>query len=112
MTGRKADVILAAHLAAETALRLVKPGNEVSHNHSSLYCSGPSDCEVGLYRRLLVSRLLYASQVWWSMLWKVNGCVWMLYWIELLNGDFGHQNILFSNMYNNNSRNKMGDGDL
>jgi hypothetical protein len=30
--GRKADAILAAHLASEVALRLVKPGNEVS-NH-------------------------------------------------------------------------------
>ncbi len=29
VTGRKADVMLAAHLAAEAALRLVKPGNEV-----------------------------------------------------------------------------------
>ena len=28
-TGRKADAILAAHLCAEAALRLVKPGNEV-----------------------------------------------------------------------------------
>ena len=32
VTGRKADAILAAHLASEVALRLVKPGNEVS-NH-------------------------------------------------------------------------------
>ena len=29
VTGRKADAILAAHLASEAALRLVKPGNEV-----------------------------------------------------------------------------------
>ena len=29
ITGRKADTILAAHLASEAALRLVKPGNEV-----------------------------------------------------------------------------------
>ena len=28
MTGRKADAVLAAHLASEAALRLVKPGNE------------------------------------------------------------------------------------
>merc|ERR1711920_722370 len=28
ITGRKADAIMAAHLAAEAALRLVKPGNE------------------------------------------------------------------------------------
>ena len=28
VTGRKADVLLAAHLASEAALRLVKPGNE------------------------------------------------------------------------------------
>ena len=31
VTGRKADVILAAHHAAEAALRLVKPGNEVRY---------------------------------------------------------------------------------
>lgn len=30
ITGRKADVIQAAHLCAEAALRLVKPGNQVS----------------------------------------------------------------------------------
>lgn len=30
MSGRKADVIKAAHLCAEAALRLVKPGNQVS----------------------------------------------------------------------------------
>jgi hypothetical protein len=30
VTGRKADVMMAAHLAFEAALRLVKPGNEVS----------------------------------------------------------------------------------
>jgi methionine aminopeptidase len=29
VSGRKADAILAAHLASEAALRLVKPGNEV-----------------------------------------------------------------------------------
>lgn len=29
MTGRKADVVKAAHLCAEAALRLVKPGNQV-----------------------------------------------------------------------------------
>ena len=28
--GRKADALLAAHYASEAALRLVKPGNEVS----------------------------------------------------------------------------------
>lgn len=31
VTGRKADVCLAAHYASEAALRLVKPGNEVKH---------------------------------------------------------------------------------
>ena len=31
VTGRKADVIKAAHLCAEAALRLVKPGNQVSY---------------------------------------------------------------------------------
>ncbi|KTF77602.1 hypothetical protein cypCar_00049377 [Cyprinus carpio] len=34
VTGRKADVIKAAHLCAEAALRLVKPGNQVSTNLS------------------------------------------------------------------------------
>lgn len=29
VTGRKADAMLAAHVASEIALRLVKPGNEV-----------------------------------------------------------------------------------
>lgn len=29
ITGRKADALIAAHLASEAALRLVKPGNEV-----------------------------------------------------------------------------------
>lgn len=30
VTGRKADVVKAAYLCAEAALRLVKPGNQVS----------------------------------------------------------------------------------
>lgn len=30
VSGRKADVIKAAHLCAEAALRLVKPGNQVT----------------------------------------------------------------------------------
>lgn len=30
VTGRKADVIKAAYLCAEAALRIVKPGNQVS----------------------------------------------------------------------------------
>lgn len=29
VTGKKANVILAAHLASQAALRLLKPGNEV-----------------------------------------------------------------------------------
>lgn len=29
-TGRKADLMMAAHLCAEAALRLVKPGNQVT----------------------------------------------------------------------------------
>lgn len=35
ITGRKADVCLAAHYASEAALRLVKPGNEVSNKGMS-----------------------------------------------------------------------------
>lgn len=30
VTGRNADVLLAAHFASEAALRLLKPGNEVN----------------------------------------------------------------------------------
>lgn len=30
-TGRAADVVLAAHYASEAALRLLRPGNEVSY---------------------------------------------------------------------------------
>lgn len=30
VTGRAADVLLAAHLASEAALRLLRPGNEVT----------------------------------------------------------------------------------
>ena len=33
ITGRKADVLLAAYYAAEIAQRLVKPGNSVSLSH-------------------------------------------------------------------------------
>ena len=33
VSGRKADVIKAAHLCAEAALRLVKPGNQVSDRY-------------------------------------------------------------------------------
>ena len=33
VTGRKADVLMAAHQAAEAALRLVKGGNEVGICH-------------------------------------------------------------------------------
>ena len=36
VTGRKADVLLAAHYAAEAALRLVKPGNEVENEVHSM----------------------------------------------------------------------------
>lgn len=45
MTGRKADVIKAAHLCAEAALRLVKPGNQVSEWGAD----GPQgkDCSMG-----------------------------------------------------------------
>ena len=39
VTGRKADVMMAAHLASEAALRLVKPGNEVrSENYTMFLC--------------------------------------------------------------------------
>lgn len=35
-TGKKADVIKAAHLCAEAALRLVKPGNKVKLSRQDL----------------------------------------------------------------------------
>ena len=38
ITGRKADAVLAAHLCAEAALRLVKPGNEVSIDNTIFSC--------------------------------------------------------------------------
>lgn len=34
VTGRKADVVHATHLASQAALRLVKPGNEVNNLNS------------------------------------------------------------------------------
>lgn len=36
VSGRAADVVLAAHLASEAALRLLRPGNEV---HFTFRCS-------------------------------------------------------------------------
>ncbi|NXQ24496.1 PA2G4 protein, partial [Alaudala cheleensis] len=39
VSGRKADVIKAAHLCAEAALRLVKPGNQVGFGNSG-NCTG------------------------------------------------------------------------
>lgn len=39
LTGKKADVIKAAHLCAEAALRLVKPGNKVLSHHWRLLMS-------------------------------------------------------------------------
>lgn len=42
ITGRKADVILAAHWAVQAALRLLKSGNSVSvltFNFVNIYCS-------------------------------------------------------------------------
>lgn len=37
ITGRKADVVKAAHLCAEAALRLVKPGNQVNITNTPKY---------------------------------------------------------------------------
>lgn len=33
VTGRKADVVLAAHFASQAALRLLQPGTEVCYVH-------------------------------------------------------------------------------
>ena len=50
VTGRKADVMMAAHMAAEAALRLVKPGNEVgSVSLLFLYHSMPGLCFLVLF---------------------------------------------------------------
>ena len=38
--GRQADAIMAAHLASEAALRLVKPGNEVRTKAADVQCVG------------------------------------------------------------------------
>lgn len=38
VTGRAADVLLAAHYASEAALRLLRPGNEVRYTHISDSC--------------------------------------------------------------------------
>uniref|UniRef100_A0A2I3HTE7 Proliferation-associated protein 2G4 n=1 Tax=Nomascus leucogenys TaxID=61853 RepID=A0A2I3HTE7_NOMLE len=40
VTGRKADVIKAAHLCAEAALRLVKPGNQVTRSIGCVLSTG------------------------------------------------------------------------
>ena len=41
VTGRKADCIMAAHLAAEAALRLIKPGSEVRKKSKKLLSNMP-----------------------------------------------------------------------
>ena len=47
VTGRKADVIMAAHLASEAALRLVKPGMENTEVTDTLTEIGKAfDCKV------------------------------------------------------------------
>ena len=48
VTGRKADVVMAAHLASEAALRLVKPGNENTEVTETTSKIGEAfDCKVG-----------------------------------------------------------------
>lgn len=37
VTGRKADVVLAAHFASQAALRLLQPGTEVCYIHIMFY---------------------------------------------------------------------------
>lgn len=39
VTGRKADVVLAAHFASQAALRLLKPGTEVGLRRFSIFIS-------------------------------------------------------------------------
>ena len=47
VTGRKADVMMAAHLASEAALRLVKPGNENTEVTETISKIGEAyDCKV------------------------------------------------------------------
>lgn len=38
VTGRKADVVLAAHYASQAALRLLQPGTEVSYLYILHFC--------------------------------------------------------------------------
>ena len=47
VSGRKADVMMAAHLASEAALRLVKPGNENTEVTETVSKIGEAfDCKV------------------------------------------------------------------
>ena len=39
VTGRKADVVLAAHYASQAALRLLQPGTEVSYMYVLYLCT-------------------------------------------------------------------------
>ena len=46
ITGRKADILLAAHYASEAALRLMKPGTEVRNEFFQLACGNMLICSV------------------------------------------------------------------
>ena len=50
VVGRKADALLAAHLASEAALRLVKPGNDTYEVTETVSKIGEAfDCKVSLF---------------------------------------------------------------
>ena len=55
VTGRKADVMMAAHLASEAALRLVKPGNENTEVTETISKIGEAyDCKVKIILELKI----------------------------------------------------------
>ena len=61
-SGRAADVLLAAHNASEAALRLLRPGNEVSITFTN-----------AMFRILskLSKKILHYI---WNVAWSVNNC--------------------------------------
>ena len=49
-TGKKADAVMAAHLASEAALRLVKPGNDnIEVTETVNKVADSFECKVGLF---------------------------------------------------------------
>ena len=71
VTGRKADVIMAAHLASEAALRLVKPGMENTEVTDTLTEIGKAfDCKVTLL--VILMRIIHCND---DILTRVNSMI-------------------------------------